>query len=275
MMNIENPYAAPQIAEFAVPVAVVDGEWTPEHALGPEWRTVCAGAKKCYISVVTVFLSILFGFLASIVVRSFLRSPQFASFIGYSMWVAFFVAWVFQLVGLIQLRRVALWSGAKGLLSTAFGTFLLSWVGYVVFMIVMVGSFAFRFSQMAAPGQQARAQLNSSGTDLMVIASVVGFGLAIVYLAYHVTLLLGMRKIGFALKHNAIARNSLVALILFAVIIVGYIGFAATSFATSTRSSSFFWLGILPAIGIFITFLVMIAFYGSALKKIADHAKSP
>jgi hypothetical protein len=128
---------------------------------------------------------------------------------------------------------------------------------------------------MAAPGQQPRAQLNSSGTDLMVIASVVGFGLAIVYLAYHVTLLLGMRKVGLALKHNTIARDSLVALILFAVIVVGYIGFMGLAFVTSTRSSSFGWFGILPAIGIFIAVLVMIAFYGSALKKIADYAKSP
>src|SRR5688572_25819543 len=106
-MDQHNPYAAPQTAEFAVPIAVADGDWTPEHALGPEWRVVCAGAKKCRISLMIVFLSILFSLLGALF-AGLLRLPELANVVGYSLWGLMIAAWVFQLVGLIQFRKVAI-----------------------------------------------------------------------------------------------------------------------------------------------------------------------
>jgi hypothetical protein len=274
-MDQHNPYAAPQTAEFAVPIAVADGEWTPEHALGPEWRAVCAGAKKCRIAVIIVFLSILYSLLGSIVAGGLLRSRELANLVGFSMWGLMIAAWVFQLIGLIQLRKVALWSRAKGLFSTALGTFLMTYVGYIVFVIVMFGSIALRFSEQFAPGRRPGAQLGPVERELITMFGVFGFALGISYLIYNIVLLLGMRRIGFALKDNSIVRNSLVSLILFITLVVSYVSFIGFAFLGAGGPSDSGGFVIFMAIAMFIVFLVMIGFYGSALKRIADYAKSP
>lgn len=275
-MNLENPYQPSQIAQFQETATAIDHASTPELALGPEWRTVCAGARKCFAALIAATLSVLL-FLVYVLFIMSASNINFARFLPLFMIVLGIAIWTLQLIGQIQLAKVGLSSGAKNAFTGSLIAFVVSWGGLVLFAIFMNTLTANQFG-VARPRPQWNSfwslspEVDSSGF-LSFAKIVINF----IQYAWFISLLIGLQKLGIALKNSSIKKSATVALVIYSIFVgIGFLELMADMLDVPIQ------LGHAPQeIKILLTTvvsiggLVLIACYGIALKKIANYLKSP
>jgi hypothetical protein len=246
---------------------ISEGDSPRERALGREWRTVCAGAKKCYIALITVVISAILYVMFNAARSSF----NLSSLLSSPFPLAFIVAWFLQLIGQFQLSKISRSSRAKGLFTGSFIAFVVVWVGSIVLGIVL--------------GLVAGVQVPNSGPDASTASMFLGvlrgdpFSIAnmminIVQLAWVLMLLLGLRRMGISLQNRPIVTNSTISLVSFIILVLTKIVNSVTSGIPAELNRNTPMLIPILGFALLIAVLVTVICYANALRKIADYAKA-
>jgi uncharacterized membrane protein len=274
-MDPLNPYQAPQ-ATLAYVLQPGDPEFTAS-ILGPEWPDVCNGARRCALAIRVVIYSILFGILGGIVL-AFILGPLSAIITQLAVIVGIIASVIIQTIGLVQLRKVDSATGAKGFLTVALALQISYWLFVIATNIL-------QYLGIDMIAQNAAVQNNNQPTsvarfrELFFTYSIIQIIQNIILLAYNVALFLGMRRIGVILGDSKIKNLSMSALATMITLIMAGMGLTIFGVITAINNkmnqrnnmeTSF----ILLVVGLIVGYLVMIGFYGSALTRIANYAKS-
>jgi hypothetical protein len=222
------------------------------------------------------------GMLVLSVVVAASRSPAAVVVMGIAMFGAMIAAWVFHLLGQIQLNKVSQSSGAKGVLNASLITFI-SYSAGTVLLVVVSGLLIANEVGNAGPGGPRWATFTGmGGPNQGGFLGIAQIALSIMQWACAILLMLGLRRIGVALKNSSITRNATIALVVYSI----FVAFLAVMTVLTRMQSMQQGVAVRGAAGIegfFMVFglfaivggLTLLVVYSNAVKKIGDVPKAP
>lgn len=199
---------------------------------------------------------------------------------GIAMFVAMITAWVFHLLGQIQLNKISQASGAKGVLNASLITFLAYSAGTVLLAVISGLLLANEVGNAGPGGPRWATFAGMNGPNQGGFLGIAQIALSIMQWTCAILLMLGLRRIGVALKNSSITTNATIALVVYSI----FVAFLAVMTVLTRTQSMQQGAGAVPGIqGFFMVFglfaivggLTLLVVYSNTVKKIGDVAKSP